>query len=261
MEYDSCLALHNPAEEIDWVNVKNRLKPGAFLIAISSTLQHHRITAAIEDCGIEIRDCVMVLGIPSYMVSLGRLPLEGTVAENVLIYGTGALNIDAGRVGTDVVSTHSRGKNSAFPKRPGEKSVEESGRRKDQREGLSHQERSGRWPANTILSNCPIILGKFPNNKGSKPILTKRSPDSGNRKSYGTFNGQPEVLIGYGDTGSTSRFFHNVSEDNSLQELISSLCKLCTPPRGKALVVGLESEAIIGLEGLGFNVSNYHSNE
>ena len=35
-------------------------------------------------------------------IVLARKPLEGTVANNVLAYGTGGLNIDASRVGTDI---------------------------------------------------------------------------------------------------------------------------------------------------------------
>lgn len=83
-------------------------------------------------------------------ICVARKPLSGTVAENVLTHSTGALNIDGCRVGTEIVSTHSRGVNGAFPKRPGETTVEESGRKKDQREGLNHDERIGRWPANFV---------------------------------------------------------------------------------------------------------------
>ena len=82
-----------------------------------------------------------------------RKPLsEGTVASNVLKHGTGGLNINASRVGSETVSTHSRGSNQAFPKRPGETSVEESGR-KARQDILDHSPRTGRWPANTILQH------------------------------------------------------------------------------------------------------------
>jgi hypothetical protein len=85
-------------------------------------------------------------------IIVARRPLDGTVAQNVLAHGAGAINVDACRVGIDVVSTHSRGANGAFPKRPGEKTAEESGRRQDQREGLDHSGRVGRWPANVVWS-------------------------------------------------------------------------------------------------------------
>lgn len=85
-------------------------------------------------------------------ITVARKPFKGTIAANVMAHGTGAINIDKCRVGSEVVSTHSRGANGAFPKRPGETTAEESGRKKDQREGLDHSERIGRWPANLILS-------------------------------------------------------------------------------------------------------------
>jgi hypothetical protein len=82
-----------------------------------------------------------------------RKPLsEGTVASNTLKHGVGGLNIDASRVGAEQVFTHSRGSNRAFPKRPGETSVEESGR-KERQDILDHTPRTGRWPANLILQH------------------------------------------------------------------------------------------------------------
>ena len=82
-----------------------------------------------------------------------RKPLsEGTVAANTLKHGCGGINIDASRVGTEQVFTHSRGSNQAFPKRPGETSVEESGR-KVRQDILDHAPRTGRWPANVILQH------------------------------------------------------------------------------------------------------------
>ena len=86
-------------------------------------------------------------------ITVARKPVsEGTVASNVLKHKTGALNIKNSRIGTEVVSTHSRGKNMAFPKRPGEDTVEESGR-KVRQDLVDHSDRMGRWPANFILQH------------------------------------------------------------------------------------------------------------
>jgi len=200
-------------------------------------LHHHKIVAEVEDCGVEIRDCIMFLGSPSYMIALGRTPLDGNVAQNVLRYGTGSLNIDSCRVGTEVVSTHSRGKNSAFPKRPGEKSVEESGRRKDQREGLSHQERSGRWPANVILSSSPEVLGKFPESKGQQGAVTGKEPSAKTDVAYGEYASRKPFEI-RGDTGSSARFFYQVEGENSLKGIVDYLMKLVNPGDGKVLFLG-----------------------
>jgi len=48
-------------------------------------------------------------------IVVARKPVEGTVAQNVLTYGTGALNIDGSRVGTEtVITTNGKGFNGSF---------------------------------------------------------------------------------------------------------------------------------------------------
>ena len=100
-----------------WQEALRVAKPGAHLLAFGGTRTFHRLTVAIEDAGWEIRDCMMWLygsGFPKSHngpwggtalkpawepVIVARKPLSGTVADNVLRYGTGALNIDGCRVG------------------------------------------------------------------------------------------------------------------------------------------------------------------
>jgi DNA modification methylase len=71
-------------------------------------------------------------------ITVARKPLIGTVAENVLQHGTGAINVDGGRVGTEQVFTTAHktlgdgikyGKSKPFP---------------------ASEMRTGRWPANFI---------------------------------------------------------------------------------------------------------------
>jgi site-specific DNA-methyltransferase (adenine-specific) len=213
----------------------------------------------MEDCGVEIRDCILFLGTPSYMIALGRLPLEGTVAENVLRYGTGGLNIDVSRVSIEeserLVVDNRSGYND------GERGGIYSnglGKRPPGERFKSHE--GGRWPPNLILSSSPEVLGKFPESKGQQGAVTGKEPSSKTDVAYGEFASRKPFET-RGDTGSAARFFYTVTEDNSLLELMRYMCKLCTPPQGKALVVGLDSDAIIGLESLGFNVFQYSSNE
>lgn len=70
-------------------------------------------------------------------VVVARKPLEGTVAVNVLKYGTGAINIDASRIGTEILSGVKRGnaQSTSFMS------------------GGETGERTGRWPANVILDD------------------------------------------------------------------------------------------------------------
>jgi SAM-dependent methyltransferase len=109
-----------------WKEALRVLKPGGHLIAFSGSRTYHRMAVAIEDAGFEIRDQIMWLygsGFPKSMnigktlsdwqgwgtalkpahepMVLARKPLIGTVAANVLEYGTGGLNIDGTRVGTE----------------------------------------------------------------------------------------------------------------------------------------------------------------
>jgi site-specific DNA-methyltransferase (adenine-specific) len=104
------------------------LKPGGHLLAFGGTRTYHRLACAIEDAGFEIRDCLAWMfgsgfpkshNIPDFChvadrahfigwgtalkpahepIVVARKPLAGTVAANVLAFGTGALNIDASRI-------------------------------------------------------------------------------------------------------------------------------------------------------------------
>lgn len=176
-----------PSVEV-WAECLRVLKPGGHLLAFAGTRTQHRMAVRIEDAGFEIRDMIAWVygsGFPKSHnldgewtgwgtalkpalepITVARKPLAGTVATNVLSHGCGALNIDGCRVGTDVVSTHSRGANGAFPKRPGETSAEESGRKQDQREGIDHSERVGRWPANFIHDGSDDVGQAFPADLG-----------------------------------------------------------------------------------------------
>lgn len=138
---------------------------------------------------------------------LARKPPVGTVAANVLTFGTGVINVDGCRVGIEPVTTHSRGTNGAFPKRPGEVSAEESGRTQDQREGLDHSERTGRWPANLIHDGSPEVVGLFPAKAGAAAPV-KGGEDS--PASRGRVTGARERVPGafHNDEGSAARFFY-----------------------------------------------------
>lgn len=103
-----------------WHEALRVAKPGAHLLAFGGTRTFHRLMVAIEDAGWEIRDTLMWVyasGFPKSKnlngewqgwgtalkpawepIILARKPLIGTVAENVLAWGTGGLNVDGCRV-------------------------------------------------------------------------------------------------------------------------------------------------------------------
>ena len=88
-------------------------------------------------------------------------PVEGNFANNALEYGVAGLDVDGSRIGTDVITTHGRGSNQAFPKRPTETTVEESGR-KVRQDLIEKKPREGRWPANVILDGSDEVIEEFP---------------------------------------------------------------------------------------------------
>lgn len=120
-------------------------KPGAHALVWAIPRTQHWTATALEDAGWEIRDCISHIfgtGFPKSLNAgegrgtalkpahevwlLCRKPLVGTVAANVLAHGTGALNIDACRVGfasgtgrfpPNLLLSHSEGCNRTGAKR------------------------------------------------------------------------------------------------------------------------------------------------
>ena len=101
-----------------WASEARRvLKPGGHLVAFGAPRTFHRLTAGIEDAGLEVRDQLLWLyaqGLPKSRrlpgglgtslkpayepILLARAPFIGTTARNLDAWGTGALNIDAARI-------------------------------------------------------------------------------------------------------------------------------------------------------------------
>jgi site-specific DNA-methyltransferase (adenine-specific) len=98
------------------------------------------------------------------LIVLARKPLsESTVAGNVLAHGTGALNIDGCRVGTDKMGGYERGGGKGSLLQPS--TQRETGYRpkwdRDDRNFIA-KEGIGRWPANLIHDGSGEVVGMFP---------------------------------------------------------------------------------------------------
>jgi len=162
--------------------------------------------------------------------TLARKPLsEKTVAENVLKWGTGGINIDDCRVGSDTIKTNGKGTH---------KNTTHCAKSKDYI-GETH---IGRFPANLIHDGSQEVLDLFPQTKGdnrkSKPTYDKGH--WGNSKSV-----ESDRL--YSDSGSAARYFYcpkaskkDRGADNKHPTvkptaLMSYLCRLITPPNGVVL--------------------------
>jgi hypothetical protein len=90
------------------------------------------------------------------IITLLRKPLEGTVAENTLKHGCGALNIDATRISTS--DSLSGGAYAENPTERGGEDMWTSSREADsncfRRGGAGvYEQPNGRWPANFILTH------------------------------------------------------------------------------------------------------------
>ena len=133
-------------------------------------------------------------------IVVARKPLAGTVANNVLTYGTGALNIDGCRVGSGTGETKTyevsdmRGGNFGQDKETYANRAKLTYTKVD----------SGRWPANVIHDGSDEVLARLPDTAPSR-----RGKPRGTTK-RGMFANSDFNAVGaeYDDEGSAARFFY-----------------------------------------------------
>jgi site-specific DNA-methyltransferase (adenine-specific) len=128
-------------------------------------------------------------------IVLARKPLEGTVANNVLTFGVGGLNIDGTRVGT-TVETWPASRSYA----PGQ--LQPGGNGETQATG---DVPAGRFPANFIHDGSDEVVALFPDTKSPKTYL--RSSKATANIDWNPKEADTEQL-GFGDSGSAARFFY-----------------------------------------------------
>ena len=124
---------------------------------------------------------------------LARKPVEGTVANNVLTYGVGGLNIDGSRVGNKRDSEQKQGAYSGSD-------VQIVGQRAG---GKIYPENQGRFPANFIHDGSDEVLALFPDTKSGG----KQTSDFANEDGLFGFGGQPQNAT-EPSSGSAARFFY-----------------------------------------------------
>lgn len=178
--------------------------------------RYHSLTAPATDAAREWDGWGTALK-PSHEVWwLCRKPLAaGTVAANVLAYGTGALNITACRAGDEVTITQVKD----FTAIHGNK----WGTPRASTPTLEYKENPpGRWPPNVLLSHslfcapdacspdCPVrVLGEQSGVRTtSKGVIKASAGKQG-------YHGNPNAFTtrGYGDLGTAARFFPNFPAD------------------------------------------------
>jgi site-specific DNA-methyltransferase (adenine-specific) len=129
-------------------------------------------------------------------IVLARKPLIGTVAANVLTHGTGALNIDASRIGTEQTVTSRNGNsggNGAYGK--------------DERV-FERVNPPGRWPANILLDEEAAAM--LDEQSGERPTgeVKPYIRDSDNRVVYNSGWGNDMKFEREASSGGASRFFY-----------------------------------------------------
>lgn len=170
---------------------------------------------------------------------LFRKPLIGTVAENVLGHGAGALNIDAcrveGRERTDYgLANSTRSRKSTY----GEPSA-----------SADFDASKGRWPANLIHDGSPEVVALFPDSAGSGgsvPNVKVAGYGDGIGTGKSEYLGGERTKVDAG-SGSAARFFYcakaskkdrgegNIHPTVKPTDLMAYLVRLVTPPGGVVL--------------------------
>jgi site-specific DNA-methyltransferase (adenine-specific) len=132
-------------------------------------------------------------------IIVARRPIEGTVAANVLKYGTGGIDVDGCRVASN--GDHMRGMvttgqvRNAFGKQAASFVATDSP--------------LGRWPANVIHDSSDEVMAGFPQTGGGAYSKSGGRDLDGPTRSFGSFNqAVKNAPDNYGDTGSAARFFY-----------------------------------------------------
>lgn len=135
-------------------------------------------------------------------IVMGRKPFKGTVAENMIEWGTGGINIDGCRIGTDGATKRSH---QAEHKKKDDGTEDRS----EHWARTGHQIiklNEGRFPANIIFDE---EAGKILDEQTGelKPATSRTSTKPSDATSY-KLGGDANPNQIYGDTGGASRFFY-----------------------------------------------------
>lgn len=199
-------------------------------------------------------------------IVMARKPVIGSIRENVLEYGTGAINIDATRVGySDEKDIATYLDNLKGPAERSKSSTGDSTKMFDGQTGfkamkkeITNEDAKGRFPANVIHDGSDEVTSLFPHStSGARKSTHKiKGLDTGEQRAVfgddavsGKYNVQP-FTDAQADEGSAARFFYcpkvnskerhiGIAENNHPTvkpiELMKYLIKLVTPPNGHIL--------------------------
>jgi DNA modification methylase len=264
-----------------WAKAMRVLKPGGFLVAFGGTRTFHRLVTAIEDAGFEVRDMLAWLygsGFPKSTdkskipaewagwntalkpaiepICLARKPMEGTLAENLTKWGTGALWIDGCRIPLDgeVIDVTGCG---AIPMRHQPEVAREG------RGAPARDPQLGRWPANVMHDGSAEVLEAFPDAPGQMADASASASDRKTQNVYGAMrrgrgdeasaDSENQGAVGFKmrpgarrlDTGSAARFFYCAKASKADR---NDGCD-CLPLKASGMVSNTSGQHITRLDG------------
>jgi DNA modification methylase len=179
-------------------------------------------------------------------ITVARKPLEGTVAANVLQWGTGGINVDGCRVIYDRNADDTRRK--PVPSTGWCINSPTSG-------SMDDSALQGRWPANLLHDGSDEVVGLFPETKPSRSQDGPRGTRPAGFGNVGHVSGsnRPNGTQHDDAGGSAARFFYTAKADATDRndglspgernahptvkpvDLMCYLCRLVTPPGGIVL--------------------------
>jgi len=113
-------------------------------------------------------------------IIVARKPLDGTIADNVLKWGVGGINVDGCRVGEEVTTTLRNGNsggNGAYGR--------------DERV-FARENPPGRWPANVAHDGSEEVIAAFPDSDGRSGAVKGTEPSAtGGNGIFGHYNRVP----------------------------------------------------------------------
>jgi site-specific DNA-methyltransferase (adenine-specific) len=194
------------------------------------------------------------------IVTMARKPFQGTVAANVLEYGTGAINVDGCRVEHVTVGDGNLALNPHLRTHINGGNGGNIISREDERRVVTPHT-AGRWPANLIHDGSDEVAGLFPDAKGQQGAITGSEPSSKTNNTFGDYANRTKSTP-RNDSGSAARFFYCAKtskrergEGNNHPTvkpitLMAYLCRLVTPPGGIVLdpFMGSGSTGIAALQ-------------
>lgn len=153
---------------------------------------------------------------------MARKPLIGTVAANVELNGTGALNIAACRIQTDEKLRVGSGgipcrHDVDTPRRAGEASANSTyadagGTNFAMTPGPRGGDAAGRWPANVIHDGSDEVVRAFPYTASGHSAIKRASSAQGHGNAGAAYGAESRAegtpMVSYGDAGSAARFFY-----------------------------------------------------